>query len=71
MWIKQIPLTNVTEFEVRMRDRENEPNEVSKIFIVSLRLFGCERKETNKLKFSGRHSEKRPAKLTNHTARTN
>ena len=43
-------------------DRENE---VSNIFVISLRLIGRAGKET-----SGPYIEIRPAKLTNHTART-
>ena len=48
------------------RDRENE---VSKIFIISLRLIGHAEKEI--FKVSGPHSQVRAAKLTNHSARTN
>ena len=44
-------------------DRENE---VSKVFIISLRLIWRTGKET-----SGPYSEIRPEKLTNHAARTN
>ena len=47
-------------------DRENE---VSKIFIISLRLIG--RTETEIFKVSGPYYKVRPAKLTNHSARTN
>ena len=47
-------------------DRENE---VSKIFIISLRLIGRAEKEI--FKVSGPYSKVRPAKLTNHSARTN
>ena len=47
-------------------DRENE---ASRIFITSLRLIGRAGKET--FKFSERYSEILPAKLTNHTTRTN
>ena len=47
-------------------DRENE---VSKVFIISLRLIGRAGKET--FKVSGPYSKVRPAKLTNHSARTN
>ena len=46
-------------------DRENE---VSKIFIISLRLIG--REENEIFKVSGPYSKVRPAKLTNHNART-
>ena len=44
-------------------DRENE---VSKKFIIFLRLIRCAGKET-----SGPYSEIQPAILTNHTKRTN
>ena len=44
-------------------------NEVSKIFIMSLRLIGRAGKET--FKFSGLYSGIRPANLTNHTAHSN
>ena len=47
-------------------DRENE---VSKIFIISLRLIRRVEKET--FKFSWLYSRVRSAKLTNHSARTN
>ena len=47
-------------------DRENE---VSEIFIISLRLIGRAGKET--FKYSGPCSRIRPAKLTNHSAHTN
>ena len=47
-------------------DRENE---VSKIFIISLRLTGHAQKET--FKFSRLYSEIRPTKWTNHTVHTN
>ena len=47
-------------------DRENE---VSKIFIISRRLIGRTEKEI--FKVSGPYSKVRPAKLTNHSARTN
>ena len=47
-------------------DRENE---VSKIFIISLRLIGCAEKEI--FKVSWPYSKVRPEKLTNHSARTN
>ena len=47
-------------------DRENED---SKIFIISLRLIGRAGKET--FKVSGRYSKVWPAKLTNHSVRTN
>ena len=44
-------------------------NEVSKIFIISLRLIGRAEKEI--FKVSGPYFTVRPAKLTNHSARTN
>ena len=47
-------------------DRENE---VSKIFILILRLIGRAEKEI--FKVSGPYSKVRPAKLINHSARTN
>ena len=47
-------------------DRENE---VSKIFIISLKLIGYAEKEI--LKVSGPYSKVRPAKLTNHSTCTN
>ena len=47
-------------------DRENE---VSKIFIISLRLIRRAEKET--FKFSRPYSRMRLAKLTNYSARTN
>ena len=47
-------------------DRENE---VGKIFIISLRLIGRSEKEICKV--SGPYSKVRPAKLTNHSTRTN
>ena len=47
-------------------DRENE---VSKIFIISLRLIG--RAEKDIFKVSGPYSKVRPAKFPNHSARTN
>ena len=47
-------------------DRENE---VSKIFIIPLRLIGRAEKEI--FKVSGPYRKVRPAKLTNHSARTN
>ena len=47
-------------------DRENE---VSKIFIISLRLIG--RAEKQIFKVSGPYVTVRHAKLTNHSARTN
>ena len=43
----------------------DQDNEVSKIFVISLRLIGRAGKETN-----GPYIEIRPAKLANHTART-
>ena len=47
-------------------DRENEE---CNIFSISLRLIRRTGRET--FKFSGLYSEIRPAKLTNHAARTN
>ena len=47
-------------------DRENE---VSKIFIISLRLIGHAEKEI--FKVSGPYSKVQPAKLTNHSAYSN
>ena len=47
-------------------DRENE---VCKIVIISLRLIG--RAEEEIFKVSGPYSKVLPAKLTNHSARTN
>ena len=52
--------------ETYSADRENE---VSKIFIISLKLMGSSEKET--FKFRGPCSEIRAAKMTNHTAGTN
>ena len=43
--------------------------EVTKIFTISLRLIKCLGKDA--FNFSGPYSEIRPAKLTNHSARTN
>ena len=61
--INQREKTRIHNLQYRPR------NEVSKIFIISLRLIGRAGKES--FKFSGPYSEIRPAKLTNHTARTN
>ena len=44
-------------------------NKVSKIFIISQKLIGRAEKET--FKFDRPYTEIQPAKLTNHTARTN
>ena len=53
-----------------INEREkNEENDVSKIFIISLRLI--RRAEKESFKFSRPYSRVRPAKLTNHSARTN
>ena len=65
-----------TEFSFRVdiinekkKTRTDRENEVSKIFIISRRLIGRARKET--FKISVPYSEIQPAKLTNHTDRTN
>ena len=46
-------------------------NEVSKIFIITLTEVNRTRGKRTTFKFSGPYSEIWPAKLTNHTARTN
>ena len=50
-------------------DSTDRENEVIKIFTISLRLMGRAEKEI--FKVSGPYSNVRPAKLTNHGARTN
>ena len=56
--------------KTRIRNLQYGPrNEVSKIFIISLRLIGRAEKEI--FKVSGPYSKVRPAILTNHSVRTN
>ena len=56
--------------KTRIRNLKYGPRkQVSKIFIISLKLIGRTGKEI--FKVSGPYSEVRPAKLTNHSARTN